>query len=256
MADIGSLVAPDRAGHVNGQTPLPGPRPLRRRRGLPNTRAVAGGLLVAAAAVGLFAAYARLHSGPSHSYVVTRHAMVAGTRVQASDLAVQPMDLPPALAARAFERVADVAGTTLLSPLGAGELLQPSSLVATRGPGGLRTASFPVDRTRLGALKQGDRVDVLSTYGTGNDAWTGVVLRNALVVDVDRSKSSLGDTGSTVVTLAIDDPNDELALAHAESLGKVTVVVATGATAAAGPPATYRTAPPPPATATATAKAP
>ncbi len=241
MADLGIRVA---NGSVNGaDEPAPGPqpRPLRRRQALPGARAVAGGLLVAAAAVGLFAAYARLSAGPDHSYAVVRHAVAAGSRLHPSDLTLQPMDLPPALRARAFEKLSDLAGTTVLSPLAAGELVQPSALVVTRSADAARTVSFPIDRTRLGPLKQGERIDVLATYGTGTDAWTAVVLRQAQVVDVDRSKSSLGDSGSPVVTVAVTDPNDELALAHAGALGKLTVVVATGAPAVSGPPVTYRT---------------
>src|SRR5437764_87460 len=84
---------------------------------------------------------------------------------------------------------------------------------------------------RLGALKQGEKVDVLATYGTGADAYTAVVLRQALVTEVDRGRSSLGDTGSSVVSVAVDDPDDELAMAHALQLGKLTVVVATGSPA-------------------------
>lgn len=242
MADIGSLTGRETGADANGHGPPVGPRPLRRRQGLPGTRAVAGGLLVAAAAVGLFAAYARLGSGPDHSYVVARRALTPGTSIQPSDLALQPMALPPTLSSRAFSSVSDLVGTTLLAPLAAGELVQPSSLVAARA-GGWRTLSFPVERTHLGALKPGERIDVVATYGTGTDAWTTVVVRQAQVVDLDRSKSSLGDSGPTVVTLAVDQPGDELALAHAVALGKLTVVVATGAPPANGPPPTYRSGP-------------
>jgi len=202
---------------------------------------VAGGLLVAAAAVGLFAASARLHAGPGHSYAVVRHAVAAGSRLQPSDLTLQPMDLPPGLRARAFDKLSDLSGTTVLAPLAAGELVQPSALVITRSADAARTVSFPIDRTHLGPLKEGERIDVLATYGTGADAFTTVVLRQAQVVDVDRSKSSLGDSAAPVVTVAVTDPNDELALAHAGALGKLTVVVATGAPTASGPPVTYRT---------------
>ncbi len=43
------------------------------------------------------------------------------------------------------------------------------------------------------------------------------------------------------MTVAIADPADELPLAHAVATGKLTVVVATGAPPASGPPPTYRT---------------
>jgi hypothetical protein len=100
--------------------------------------------------------------------------------------------------------------------------------------------SFPVERGRVGSLEQGERVDVLATFGTGDDAFTSVVLRQALVTDIDRGKSSLGETGAVVLSVAVDDPADELAMAHALQLGKLTVVAATGAAPETGPPATYR----------------
>lgn len=233
----GSPVATE-AARTNGQPP--GPRPLRRRRALPGRRAVVGGVLVAAAAVGLFAAYTRAASGPGTSYVVVRDQVAAGTRLSAPDLALAPMDLPPALAARVFRRVEEVAGSTLVAPLEAGELVQPSALVAARPGGPGRVVSFPFERARLANLEQGERVDVVATFGTGADAYTAIVLTRALVVDVDRSKSALGDSSSAVLTLGIDDAAAEVALAHALQIGKLTIVVATGAPPANGPTPTYR----------------
>jgi Flp pilus assembly protein CpaB len=247
MTDLGSFVAPEVGGN-GGRPPVRGPRPLRRRRSLPGSRAVVGGFLVAAALVGLFAAYTRVEAGPSASYVVARHSLVVGTRLEASDLVLEPMDLSAGARARAFGQVADLVGTTLLSPLEKGELLQASSVAATPPGGAARVVSFPVERGRLGRIKQGERIDVVATYGTGTEAYTAVVLREALVTEIDRGESSLGDGESTVLTVAVDDPADELAMAHALQLAKLTVVVTSGSTAAGlrgpnaagGPPVTYR----------------
>ena len=242
-ADVGTLVGPEAAPRPNGQTPARGPRPLRRRRGLPGGRAVVGGLLVAASAVGLFAAYAQASARHKTSYVVARHSLAPGTRLSASDLTVSAMDLPHEVRSRVFRRVSDVAGSTLVAPLEAGELVQASAVVATRPGGAPRVVSFPIERARLGPLTAGERADVVATFGTGADAFTTVVLSQALVVGVDRSKSALGDTGSVVLTVGVDDPADEVALAHAVQLAKLTVVAATGAPPLTGPPPTYRTAP-------------
>ena len=239
MTDLGSLVAPEVGGN-GGRPSVRGPRPLRRRRGLPGSRAVVGGFLVSAALVGLFAAYARVEAGPSRSFVVARHPLAAGTRLEASDLMLEPMDLSAGARARAFGRVADLVGTTLLSPLEKGELLQASSVAATPPGGAARVVSFPVERGRLGRIKQGERIDVVATYGTGTEAYTAVVLREALVTEIDSGGSSLGDGGSTVITVAVDDPADELAIAHALQLAKLTVVVTSGSPGASGPPVTYR----------------
>ena len=247
LTDLGPLVAAEVEGN-GGRPPARGPRLLRRRRSLPGTRAVVGGFLVAAALVGLFAAYARVEAGPSQSFVVARQRLVAGTRLEASDLVLAPMELPAGARARAFGRVGDLVGTTLLAPLEKGELLQASSVAATPPGGAARVVSFPVDRGRLGRLKQGERVDIVATYGTGTDAYTAVVLREALVTEITRGGASLGDDGSTVITVAVDDPADELAMAHALQLAKIAVVVTSGSpgggprgpNTALGPPVTYR----------------
>jgi Flp pilus assembly protein CpaB len=216
-------------------------RAVRRRRGLPGSRAVVGGLLVAASAVGLFAAATGSDGGPGHSYVVARQELPAGARLQASDLELAPMELAPAVRSRAFDNAQVLVGATLVSPLGAGELVQSSAVVARKGDASSRELSFTVERGRLGTgVKQGERVDLLATYGSGTDAFTMVVVRSALLLVIDRPRTSTGDAGPTTVTVAVDDPNDVLALAHALQLGKITLVRSTGAPPLPGVPPTYR----------------
>jgi len=222
----------------NGAEPVR--RAVRRRRGLPGSRAVVGGLLVAAAAVGLFAAASSSGRGPLHSYVVARQDLAAGTRLEPSDLALVPMELAPASRSRAFDNPDALAGTTLVAPLGAGELVQSSAVVSRKGDTASRELSFTLERGGLGqGIKQGERADLLATYGTGTDAFTVVVVRQALLVGIDRPRTSAGD-GAATVTVAVDDPADTVALAHAIQLGKITLVRATGAPPLAGVPATYK----------------
>ncbi len=216
-------------------------RTVRRHRGLPGSRAVVGGLLVAASAVGLFAAASRSGDGPGRSYVVARQDLAAGTRLQPSDLALAPMALAPGLQPRVYESVQAVAGATLIAPLAAGELVQTSAVVARKGDSASRELSFTLERGRVGlGIKQGERADLLATYGTGTDAFTVVVVRQALLVAVDRPRTTSGDAGAATVTVAVDDPADALALAHAIQLAKITLVRATGAPPLAGVPPTYR----------------
>lgn len=224
----------------NGVAPARPPRQLRRRRNLPGSRAVAGGLLVAAAAVGLFAAYAGMNGGPSHSYVVAARPIAAGTRVEAADLAMEAIDLPPRVRARAFTDPAVLVGATAVTRVEAGELVQPSAVVA-KGDAPGRELSFPVERGHLSAtLEEGERVDLLATFGSGNESFTTMVLQNAQVVSIERAKVGLGDNGTAVVAVAVDDAGDEVALAHALQQGKLTVVRATGAPPSQGPPPAYR----------------
>ena len=216
-------------------------RTVRRRRGLPGTRAVVGGLLVAASAVGLFAAATRSGDGPRRSYVVARHDLAAGARLQASDLQLAVMELSPLSRSRAFDAPQPLVGATLVAPLATGELVQSSAVVARRADAGSRELSFTLERGRVSpAIKHGERADLLATYGTGTDAYTLVVVRQALLVAVERPRTSAGDNGPATVTVAVDDPADALALAHAIQLGKITFVRATGAPPLPGVPPTYR----------------
>ncbi len=216
-------------------------RSVRCRRGLPGSRAVVGGLLVAAAAVGLFASASRSGEGPRHSYVVARQELPAGTRLQPSDLELAPMELAPALRARVFERAQPLVGATLLAPLGPGELVQSGAVVARAGDAASRELTFTLERGRVApGIKQGERADLLATYGTGVEAFTVVVVRQALLVVIERPRTSVGDAGPTTLTVAVDDPADALALAHAIQLSKVTIVRATGAPPMPAVPPTYR----------------
>lgn len=241
MAQRAGTISRRTAPAVDGEGAEPAGRTVRRRRGLPGSRAVVGGLLVAAAAVGLFAAATRSAGGPTTSYVVARADLPAGTRLQASDLELVPMELAPAVRGRAFDTPQALVGATVVSPLGAGELVQSSTVVARKADTASRELSFTLERGRVGTgIKQGERADLLATYGTGNDAFTVVVVRQALLVNIDRPRTTSGDAGPTTVTVAVDDPADAVALAHAVQLGKVTLVRATGAPPLAGVPPTYR----------------
>ena len=114
-------------------------------------------------------------------------------------------------------------------------------MVTRKGDTASRELSFTLERGRVGpAIKQGERADLLATYGTGNEAYTVVVVRQALLVAIERARTAAGDAGPATVTVAVDDAADALALAHAVQLGKITLVRATGAPPLAGVPPTYR----------------
>jgi Flp pilus assembly protein CpaB len=233
---VSQRTAPERGNGAEHPT-----RSVRRRRGLPGSRAVVGGLLVAVAAVGLFAAASSSGQGPTDSYVVARLDLAAGTRLAATDLELVAMELAPALRSRAFSSPQPLVGATLIAPLGPGELVQSSAVVARKGDTASRELSFTLERGRLSpGVKHGERVDLLATYGTGNDAYTVVVVRQALLVAVERPRTAAGDNGPATVTVALEEPADALALAHAIQLGKVTLVRATGAPPLPAVPPTYR----------------
>lgn len=243
-------------GAVNGHAPLrwsgsiskpsgPGPGEgtrgqittmvLGRRPRLPGSRALLGGLLVAAALVGLFALVSQV-AGDERSYVVSRRSVSAGAVLQPGDLALERLRLAPAVRRHSFDATAGLVGARLLAPLAPGVLVQSTMVARGDPPRPRRELSFSVERGRLGAgLDAGQTVDVVATYGSGAEAFTAVVVRSAGVVSVDRGRSGLSDAASTV-TVAVDDEAGALALAHASALGKLTLVSATGTAPPLPPP--------------------
>lgn len=218
------------------------PRAVRSRRGLPGGRAVLGGLLVAVAAVGTFAAYGDATAGPSTSYAVAAADLPVGHRIGPGDLDLRAMDLPDALADRAFTSPDALAGAVTLAPLGEGELVQAGGLLpagATDAPAAELSFAVPADRAVNGTLRPGERVDVLATYGTGTAAETHVVVRGALLLGNDDGVEAIG-ASTRVLTVALDDADDVLALTHATRAGEVTVVRATTADGGTAGPGSYR----------------
>jgi Flp pilus assembly protein CpaB len=209
-------------------------RPLRRRRPLPGGRAVVGGFLVAAAAVGIFAAYTGATSQHGVTYVVARHTLTVGQRVTSADLATAPMVLSPTIGSQlAFRDPARLVGALVVGPVHSGELIQASSVVAGTNATGDRQLSFPIAAARAvdGTLQVGDLVDVLVTYGSGADATTVAVVRQARVVARSDAATTLDPAGgaSETITLGLARSADSLAVAHAVDAGQVMLVRSTGA---------------------------
>jgi len=224
---------------------------VRRRPGLPGGRAVIGALLVALAAVGVFAAYAGAEHAPTGNAVVATAALPAGHRMTPDDVRTIPIDLPDGLATRTFPAAELVVGAVTLAPLEAEELVQRST-VATAPAGGepsqpTHEFSFAVDKERAvnGDLQRGEVLDVLATYGTGETAYTTVVAHRARLLALDASgRSTIGSTGRIVVTIALTSADQVLQVAHASEVAAVTLVRATRAADSAPASDTY-TAPGP-----------
>jgi len=205
---------------------------------MPSGRAVVGGLLVALAALAAFVAARGDQGGPTGSYVVVAHDVVAGTKLQANDLRTVSMDLPDALAHRAFTDVGAVAGRLTTSPLSDGELVQASAVLGGDAADSRYQLSVPVERSRAldGLIARGEKVDVLVTYGTGADGGTFVVAHRAEVLRVDQAeRGALGAGSEMIIVLAVDSANDALAVTHAGQAGKVTLVRSTGSGSEVGP---------------------
>jgi Flp pilus assembly protein CpaB len=215
---------------------------MRRRTPLPNGRAVAGGLLVAVAALGAAGAHLAAAPDPRRPYVVAVEPIAQGSVLDTSQLAVTRLDLAGPVAGHAFTDPAQLAGSVALDPMAPGELVQAGDVSgAAEGATLLPELSVALERDRAvdGRLVPGDVVDLLATYGTGDAGTTRRVARQATV----RSTTTDGDGGFAggsvvTVTLALADEEELLAATHAAREDALTLVRSTGT--AGAPDAAYR----------------
>lgn len=213
----------------NGTGGAVAPRLVRRPRSLPGGRAVVGGFLVAASAVGLFAAYSASTAGPRSSYVVATRDVPAGARLERADLDLVALDLPGDQAATSFTDLDVVTGATTLGALGDGQLVAASDVAKPAGGPGTAQISLPVDPGSAvgGNLRPGDTVDVIVTYSRGGEPVTTTVSAAAEVVEVLAGDATVGGSGELVIVLAV--PPEELEpLAQASAAGTVVLARTTG----------------------------
>ena len=220
----------------------PAARPLTRRRALPGGRAVVGGFLVALAALGIFAAYTSATAPPTTGYAVARHDLPLGTRIGPGDLALLPMELPPESAAGAFSDARRLVGRIVVGPIHKGDLIQGGDVVDKQsGPDEIEL-SVPVeaDRALAGALRPGEEVDVVATFGSGAEAFTALVVRAARVIAVNQGRGPLPAGSAETVTVAVRRGDDALAIVHALNTGQIALIRTSGA-GAVPPGSVYQT---------------
>ena len=192
---------------------------------------MAGGFLVALAAVGMFAGYTAATDDGRLPYLVATRDLALGHRISRSDLGPLPMDLPEALRSRSYRDPDGLVGAVVIGPVAEGELIQASDVLAGGGSGDRdRRISFPIESARAvdGRLRPGEYVDVVATYGSGAEAYTVVVVEGARVADRRASRESLAGGGEEVVTLAMSSEDETVGVAHAVNAGVVTLVRAGG----------------------------
>ncbi len=200
-------------------------RAIRRRPGLPGSRAVVGGLLMAVAALGVYAAYTGATEGPSDPVVIARRAIRIGEVIEADDLRVADATLP-AGATGHFEEIEALVGRVALGPIGSGELVQAGAVTADRATtaGHEISLTLPREQVAVGRLKQGERVDVFVTV----DDRTSSVVRGARVVQLDTGgDGSLTSEREVSIVVGTESGEAVAALVHALRTGDVTVVRST-----------------------------
>ena len=191
-----------------------------------------GGLLVAASAVGVFAAYGASTAAPSDSYVVLVHDLVPGQVIEPGDLALVGIDLPAAQRRVSFTDRAILAGTVALAGMKRGQLVQSGDVTQIDGRGERAELSVSVEPGNAmngdhRYLRGGDRVDVVVTFESGGTTATRTVARDAVVVEVLSGDDRLGSAGRLTVVLSLP-PSDIEGVAGAAASGTVTLVRTTG----------------------------
>lgn len=205
------------------------PRP---RRGLPDSRAVVGGLLVATAALGSWWVTAGAGQATPTSYLVAARPIDPGQRINADDVRFLPLTLSPAVAASAFTDARAVAGSVALGPIGAGGLIQEHTIGPSTGTRSGREISFAVETPWAvdGALRSGDRIDVFATSTESADGRTTKVLAGVVVRHLSSTGGGLGEPTGLTITVAVDDLTDLDAAVSALRIADLTVARATGVT--------------------------
>lgn len=159
------------------------------------------------------------------------------------DLEAVSVDLPARLADGYAPAAASLDGRVLTRPVHAGELVATGWLAPAFDEHAGRSMTIPVDAEHAvgGALRAGDRVDVLATFDAGNvRARTVVLARSVDVLDVvEAGALAFGEETMVGLTLAVG-PEQATRLAFASQTGVIDVVRVDGAASAQARTSTVR----------------
>jgi Flp pilus assembly protein CpaB len=203
------------------------PMRVGRRRTLPAGRALVGGFLVAVAAVVVFTATLASAGGHGQRYAVASRALATGSVIGPGDVETEAMTLPPGSKADAFQQTASLVGRSVAVAIRAGDLIQQSMLVPSADQPATRPVSVGVDPSSLAGLAPGVTVDVIATVGSGSSATVSVVMRGAVLMDVDNSASSvLSGPATSLVTLGVGNLSEVESVIQASQSGTISLVAA------------------------------
>lgn len=187
-------------------------------------------LMLLAGAVAAVANYAALTGGDARTAVLVADAAIgAGEPLDPDALSTAEIEATAPLTeplVAASER-AELDGAVAATRIGAGEPLRRSDVQRAAAPDGRRAMSVPVDAPHAvgGALRPGDRVDVIETA----DAEATYLVTDARILAVpEDGDSGLGGLSGFSVTIAVT-ADEALQLAEAVHERQLDVVRATGA---------------------------
>jgi Flp pilus assembly protein CpaB len=187
---------------------------------------VVGGLLVSLAALGSFAVATGGREEPAQRYVVTTRDLAPGDLIGPGDVTLVAIDLPAAQAAAAFTTDAGLEGSVVRGPVAGDAILSRASLerpAAGTDLSRFREVSLAVPRARAldGAIAPGDVVDVVAS----TDLDTLVLTERATVIAVsDGGDGAFAEGADVILTLALPDPAEAIAVAHGGARGELTVL--------------------------------
>lgn len=195
------------------------------RRTLPSGRAVVGGLLMAVAAFGTFAAQSSSSGDGRVGVLIAARQLDPGTLIQPGDVALARVTLDDSVRGL-FGSVEAVLGRTTIASVGPGEFVLASAVAEEAPVSGLEMElHLGVDRVSS-AIGPGDTVDVFATWGgeTTELIATGALV--AVVSGADGSDPLVGE--QRVVRLTVSTFGELEALVHAQVTGELTLVRSTG----------------------------
>lgn len=128
-----------------------------------------GGLLIAAAAVVVFAGVAGRVGSHGTAVVVATRVLPAGASIGPGDLATSSLSAPAGARRELFSDPSTLLGRTLAVALAPGEMVE-ASMLAAGGTAALRPVNVSVAPWSLMGLSPGEPVDVLATSPAGSSA--------------------------------------------------------------------------------------
>lgn len=200
---------------------------IRPRRGLPGSRAVVGGLLVAVAALGTWASITSAGRTNEAHYVVADRLIAPGQRIQPEDLRTVAMDLPEGVRPSAFTDPDALVESVALGPIASGELVQSGSVTSSKTAEAAAELSFSVetDWAVAGTLRVGDVIDVFTTDDRAATAVTTLVLDDVVIRRISEpGDDGLGSDRNQTITVGVASPDAVEAAVTATRTATVTVV--------------------------------
>jgi pilus assembly protein CpaB len=226
-------------------------RPPRRRRVSPVGRRVAAAVVAAIVAGVAFLVVTADRAGTQ--VAVAARDIQAGQVFEDSLVRYVDVRVPASVRSRlvATAQVAGLRGQAALRPIAKGSLVEATDFAPPNAGPARQAMSFPVEIERAmgGALRPGDRVDVIDGVASNNTQPSYALVGAEVVAVREGSGGGLGATGKYWITVTVDS-DGALRLAAAVAHGAVSLVRTAGpSTAVAAPaPTTTPARPGPPTT--------